>query len=170
MALPSSGKLSINDIRTYLGTTNGSLRALSAAAGFTTPDKISDFYGYSASSVIFTPNSGYSYPVTGAVYDTLGNINNQTGSNIELWLYFNPGATGLYCSSSNSMTDSTYPSSIYMTYQFVAANTYVYSATSYSVGSFTTHMTISIYKYSLQSPTATLGFAYSIGGGAKIII
>ena len=47
MALPSSGQLSINDIRTELGTSEGSLHSLSVTAGFSTPDAISDFYGYS---------------------------------------------------------------------------------------------------------------------------
>ena len=53
MALPSSGPLSINQIRNELGTSNGSLRALSAQAGFSTPDSISEFYGYSAVTNVF---------------------------------------------------------------------------------------------------------------------
>jgi hypothetical protein len=55
MALPSSGALSIDDIRTEVGSTSGSLAALSAAVGFTAPHRISDFYGYTAS----TPNDLY---------------------------------------------------------------------------------------------------------------
>lgn len=55
MALPSSGALSIDDIRTEVGSTSGSLAALSAAVGFTAPHKISDFYGYTSS----TPNDLY---------------------------------------------------------------------------------------------------------------
>ena len=55
MALPSSGALSIDDIRTEVGSTSGSLATLSAAVGFTTPHKISDFYGYASS----TPNDLY---------------------------------------------------------------------------------------------------------------
>lgn len=53
MALPPSGQLSIGDIRTELGSSSGSLRALSALAGFSSPDAISEFYGYS---------NGYFYP------------------------------------------------------------------------------------------------------------
>ena len=51
MALPSSGPLSINDIRVELGQSqaNSSLRSLSSLAGFSTPDAISEFYGYSPS-------------------------------------------------------------------------------------------------------------------------
>jgi hypothetical protein len=52
MALPSSGPLSISAIRTELGTSNGSLRALSALAGFSSPDAMSEFYGYAASGVV----------------------------------------------------------------------------------------------------------------------
>jgi hypothetical protein len=46
--LPSSGPLSINDIRVELGQpqANSSLRSLSNLAGFSTPDAISEFYGY----------------------------------------------------------------------------------------------------------------------------
>lgn len=51
MALPSSGEITINDIRTELGETTGSLRSLSATAGFTSPDAMSEFYGYSAATI-----------------------------------------------------------------------------------------------------------------------
>lgn len=53
MALPTSGPLSIGQIRTELGSSSGSLRTLSALAGFTSPDSISEFYGY---------GNGYFYP------------------------------------------------------------------------------------------------------------
>lgn len=48
MALPSSGQITLDQIRTELGSTSGDLRVLSQAAGFSTPDQFSDFYGYSA--------------------------------------------------------------------------------------------------------------------------
>jgi len=49
MGLPSSGTLSINDIRVELGAsaTNQSLATFSNTAGFSNPDAISDFYGFS---------------------------------------------------------------------------------------------------------------------------
>lgn len=47
MALPTSGPLSIQDIRIELDNSNGSLATLSQAAGFSQPYAISDFYGYS---------------------------------------------------------------------------------------------------------------------------
>jgi hypothetical protein len=52
MALPSSGQLSLNDIKTELGaaSTNVSLGSMSNTAGFSEPDAISDFYGYSATT------------------------------------------------------------------------------------------------------------------------
>ena len=51
MALPSSGTLSLNDIRVELGLaqSNVSLRSMSSTAGKSTPDAVSEFYGYSAS-------------------------------------------------------------------------------------------------------------------------
>jgi len=53
MALPTSGELSINDIRLELGAsaTNQSLGAFSDTAGFAAPDAITDFYGYSNSTL-----------------------------------------------------------------------------------------------------------------------
>ena len=50
MALPSSGQLSLGDIATEQSVTlsNVSLRSMSNTAGFTSPDAVSEFYGYSA--------------------------------------------------------------------------------------------------------------------------
>lgn len=56
MSLPSSGAISIGNIRSELGTSSGSLRSLSASAGKGTPDSMSEFYGYSA-----TPATVYYY-------------------------------------------------------------------------------------------------------------
>lgn len=46
MSIPSTGQLSINDIRVELGSASGSLRTLSALAGFSSPDGMSEFRGY----------------------------------------------------------------------------------------------------------------------------
>lgn len=55
MALPGPGNsLSINQIRNELGTSSGSLRALSALAGKSTPDAISEFYGYGTTTTTTT--------------------------------------------------------------------------------------------------------------------
>jgi hypothetical protein len=76
MALPTSGPLSIGAIRTELESGSGSLRTLSAAAGFSTPDSISEFYGYSnlpdfdqnttVSGIRKFPSNNISHPVTGS--------------------------------------------------------------------------------------------------------
>lgn len=48
MTLVSSGQISIDDIRNEIGTSDGSLRALSSLAGLSTPDSMSEFYSYNA--------------------------------------------------------------------------------------------------------------------------
>lgn len=50
MALQTSGKITISDIKAELGNTSNSLKALSLDAGFTPPFAMSDFYGYSAAT------------------------------------------------------------------------------------------------------------------------
>jgi len=52
MALQSSGPISINDIRVELGQAqaNSSLRSLSALASKSSPDAMSEFYGFSAAT------------------------------------------------------------------------------------------------------------------------
>jgi hypothetical protein len=46
MALPSSGPLSFSAIQGETSSATFSLRAMSAIAGFSTPDAVSEFYGY----------------------------------------------------------------------------------------------------------------------------
>lgn len=48
MPLQSSGAISISQIKAELGSASNSLRALSSEAGKSTPDSMSEFYGYSA--------------------------------------------------------------------------------------------------------------------------
>lgn len=66
MALPSSGPLSLNDIRVELqqAQANSSLGALSNLAGFTDPDAVSEFYGFSfaAYNTFSIINEGYDEP------------------------------------------------------------------------------------------------------------
>jgi hypothetical protein len=57
MPLPTSGPLGIDAIRNELGTSNGSLRALSAQVGYSSPDAISEFYGYSNVIIPFSYGS-----------------------------------------------------------------------------------------------------------------
>jgi hypothetical protein len=52
MALQGSGAISISQIRTELGSASYSLRTLSGAAGKSSPDSMSEFFGYSATPYI----------------------------------------------------------------------------------------------------------------------
>ena len=52
MALQSSGAISISQIKTELSSSSNSLRTLSSLAGKSTPDAMSEFYGYSAVTYI----------------------------------------------------------------------------------------------------------------------
>ena len=90
MALPSSGTLSINQIRNQLGVTTGSLRALSSLAGFSTPDKISDFYGYSPNPPVYIYGQA-NYPVTGRNSTITGYIWNNSTSAVYVKIQFNSG-------------------------------------------------------------------------------
>ncbi len=77
MALPPSGPISISQIRTELGSSSGSLRALSSLAGFSTPDSMSEFYGYSSGSTIeYDYNaSGFGYQFSTIVYNNNSDFN-----------------------------------------------------------------------------------------------
>jgi hypothetical protein len=52
--LPTAGPISFSEIAAYLGFggTDNSLRFMSSEAGFSTPDSVSEFYGYSGSGLI----------------------------------------------------------------------------------------------------------------------
>jgi hypothetical protein len=65
MALQTSGPISISNIKAELGSTSNSLRALSAAAGKSTPDAMSEFYGYSSFDPAWVDIHSYS-PEAGA--------------------------------------------------------------------------------------------------------
>jgi hypothetical protein len=91
MALPSSGPLSISAIRNEEVNVGGlpssySLRTLSSQAGKSTPDSISEFYGYSAATIVTSglvlnldASNASSYPGSGTTWtDLSGNGNNMT--------------------------------------------------------------------------------------------
>ena len=86
MALPPSGQISINQIRTELGTASGSLRTLSSLAGFSTPDRMSDFYGYSAaitvnwSASLFCATASYAFRKNGSTVASGGGNVDDSGS------------------------------------------------------------------------------------------
>jgi len=78
MALQSSGPISFSQIKTELASSSNSLRALSATAGFSTPDAVSEFYGYSSGSAPSVTTyavqyvSEYQFYVTGFISDDGG--------------------------------------------------------------------------------------------------
>lgn len=109
MPLQSSGAISIGNIRTELGSSSGSLRTLSAAAGKSTPDAMSEFYGYASGFILYL-NAGMtsSYPGSGTTwYDISGAGNHATLTNR---------------SAANPVWNSTYftftPTYVYGTYQY----------------------------------------------------
>ena len=73
MPLQSSGAISISQIRTELGSSSYSLRTLSAAAGKSTPDAMSEFYGYSPPTPPPTPPAVYSFVLNSTAYIAVGN-------------------------------------------------------------------------------------------------
>lgn len=80
MALPGSGALSFSAIAGELGVSlsNVSLRSMSSTAGKSTPDSVSEFYGYS--------NLTYTYHATWAADDPC---------NYDYWDIYS-GSNGLY--------------------------------------------------------------------------
>lgn len=78
MALPSSGSISINQIRNEIGTSTGSLRSLSSSAGKGTPDSMSEFRGYSHAPAYVTmsmPYGGQTYDGCSMSMDSYGQFN-----------------------------------------------------------------------------------------------
>ena len=95
MTLPTSGPLSLNDIRVELGasSTNQSLGNFSDTAGFSAPDKISDFHGYShittgLTSVLDTVNLT-SYSTTWQTYEL--DLSNYIGWNVKVVIRYISG-------------------------------------------------------------------------------
>lgn len=62
-----SASISISQIRSELGTSNGSLRYLSSLVGFSTPDAMSEFYCYS--NVTYNYFGNYYINTCGANYN-----------------------------------------------------------------------------------------------------
>ena len=79
MALPSSGQLKFTDIANELGVslTNISLRGMSSIAGFSTPDAVSEFYGFIGR---------YAKTLYSVLWDVAnGNPCNKTYNTLSLW-------------------------------------------------------------------------------------
>ena len=73
-ALPSSGQISISQIRQELVTSDGSLRGLSSRAGKGTPDSMSEFRGYQwpTATINMYQNTGQLYDGCSMSMDTYG--------------------------------------------------------------------------------------------------
>ena len=81
MALPSSGQLSFSAIATELGAAGAlSLRGMSALAGKSTPDAVSEFYGYSYIQYAYVNYvfTGYDIPNSGDVFVEVYDQNTST--------------------------------------------------------------------------------------------
>ena len=84
MPLPSSGPISGSQIGAALGISSPySLRSMSSAAGFSTPDAMSEFYGYDTDFLLnLDAANGSSYGGSGTTwYDISGKGNNATLTN-----------------------------------------------------------------------------------------
>jgi len=68
MALQSSGAISISQIKTELGSASNSLRTLSSQAGKSTPDAMSEFYGYASESMTAEQATVYDAYISGFEY------------------------------------------------------------------------------------------------------
>jgi hypothetical protein len=92
MTLQSSGAISISQIKTELNSSSNSLRDLSAAAGKSTPDSMSEFYGYSATPVSYT----YSIVAYNGYTTVQGTYTTKTGTpNTTFSFYNNSGSGGV---------------------------------------------------------------------------
>ena len=101
MALPSSGQLSIGDISTELSLakSNVSLGYVSDVVGFTEPDAISDFYGYSV-----TAGSPDFAIVNDGGYGSGSEACEQAARDDDTTLYFNIGSgSGQSCPSTGNI-------------------------------------------------------------------
>jgi hypothetical protein len=88
MALQSSGQISINDIKTELGSSSGSLATLSTAAGKSAPHAISEFYGYASyTNSHYYSNDGTNDYITGEkVSSTPFDINTTQDLSFNFWV------------------------------------------------------------------------------------
>ena len=140
MALPSSGTIKISQIRAELGTSSGSLRYLSSLAGFSTPDRMSDFYGYGATATIYVVvYSDYGYiqaNINGVYQSALYGYGNSATYTV------NSGSTVLVSAGDSpfGMTIDVVINSIYIgSFSGSFASTPTYTTTSGSTYNFTAY-------------------------------
>jgi hypothetical protein len=125
MALPISGALSISQIKTELGSASNSLRTLSGLAGFSTPDAISEFYGYSSLTAITLSEIGFNDTEQGcsegstgetlsyysstdpvAVYSYIYDNNRDIFNGNNQWFYYPSGTKLIQIAEDGKVTDT----------------------------------------------------------------
>jgi hypothetical protein len=103
MTLQSSGSISISQIKAELGSSSNSLRDLSAAAGKSTPDSMSEFYGYSATPVSYL----YSIIAYSGYVTVSGTYTTKTGGTNTSFSFYNSspsgGVVGSVCAQLNTV-------------------------------------------------------------------
>ena len=93
MALQSSGAISISQIKTELSSASNSLRTLSSLAGKSTPDAMSEFYGFSASTEyqFYAGDGGVGYAdwtqACGEAFDPITLYSASTSLAVNVYLY-----------------------------------------------------------------------------------
>jgi len=119
MPLQGSGAISISQIRTELINVNASysLRTLSSAAGKTSPDAMSEFYGYSAC------------PPNGTFYTSFCQNNPNSGLAHDLYYTYHNGSCGYY----NTLIESNSQSCGYLPDGSICSSTCVYQQYQISV-------------------------------------
>lgn len=148
MALPSSGQLSLNDIKTELSaaSTNVSLRSMSSTAGKSTPDAVSEFYGYSniplgLSSALYTQNLSSTTSWDIFQGDSEIDTSAYAGKNLRLVIQYTNGSSGtsyqgdFQIGATISLGNSTYNLSSAIGrafWQTTTTNTSTYSGASWS--------------------------------------
>lgn len=112
MAVPSSGQLRLRgDIALEVdGSATGSnvsLRSLSSTAGFSTPDTMSEFYGYSASVPPTVSTSGAT-SITNSQFIANGNVSSDGGATItERGFYIGPYGGSNYSANTKYIVSGT---------------------------------------------------------------
>ena len=159
MALQSSGAISINDIRTELGETTGSLRSLSATAGFSSPDAISEFYGYSGvTAPSVTTSAASSVGVSSATLN--GNVTADGGATVT--------ARGFYFGTNSNVTSNPTYGSGSGTGAFSLNRTGLSSSTTYYFAAYATNSAGTTVGSTLNLTTQTPVSVYNTGSSFQV--
>lgn len=171
MAVPSSGELELtgdihNEVNGSPTGTNVSLRALSAAIGGTSPDAMSEFYGYASATAPVVSTSSSS-GITNVAMNARGNVSSDGGATItERGVYFgtstnrasNPkysttGTTGSFSIPRSGLSENT-------TYYVWA---YATNSVGTTYGSMVTSTTYPNLTYTWNTPPGNYVYGMSTG-------